>query len=139
MDARSFLEQNWSLLESQNFDDLYKKAIDNAEEKTTDIPEITNLILQAGINPLDFMTYVPEFYALGLDIDNVEIGSKVKEIRVGSFMKCKTLKNVIIPERVTFIHDTAFIDCSSDLKVIAKSWYINDWCEKNNIKSDLNL
>lgn len=70
------------LIESENFAELYKKA-----EKEIPVAELTEMLLSANINPLKYLSYIPEdflFYeypeaANVADITNVTLNKNICE------------------------------------------------------------
>lgn len=109
--VKRFLNDNKQLLESNNFDELYRKFQYVAAINTP----LTEILYQAGINPLEYMTKVPDFYASGSGIiTEITIPGNITAIGSHAFEECISLKNVYISKSVTNIKYDAFVrtnDC----------------------------
>lgn len=77
------------------------------------VPELTQMLLSCGINPLDHMNYVPSSYMFGTDIDQVEIPQTIRHIGSYAYSECANLVHVNIPEGVVQIDMGAFRSCKS--------------------------
>ena len=51
----NFANKYKELIESENFAELYKKA-----EREIPVAELTEMLLNANINPLKYLSYIPE-------------------------------------------------------------------------------
>lgn len=129
-----FLRKNTQLLEDGNFDELYKKASFTPGLK---ISALTTFLLEADIEPLDYLTSVPNYYmkrvksitmtiipdnvtSIGNDtfygctgLTSVTIGNSVTSIGGSAFENCINLTSVTIGNSVTSIGNDAFSNCSS--------------------------
>ena len=127
-----FLRKNTQLLEKGNFDELYKKASFTPGLK---ISALTTFLLEADIEPLDYLTSVPNYYmkrvksitmtiipdnvtSIGNDafygctgLTSVTVGNSVESIGGSAFESCISLTSVTIPNSVTFIGEDAFSNC----------------------------
>lgn len=102
---KGFLNGNIELLNSNNFEELYRKFQYVAAINTP----LTEILYQAGINPLEYMTKVPEYYAAGSGIiEEVSIPENITVIGSHAFEECINLRNVYISKSVTEIKYDAF-------------------------------
>lgn len=99
-DLKEFIQAHINLIDNNEFEKLYD-AVTNSSY-TYDMKDLSLVFLQAEINPLDYMTYVPENFLAGSDIESFEIPEGVKIIRDFAFADC-TLQNITIPSSVTNI------------------------------------
>ena len=129
-----FLRKNTQLLEEGNFDELYERVYFTPGLKTS---ALTAFLLEADIEPLDYLTSVPNHYMKGIKsitmtiipdnvtsigkyafynctgLTSVTIGNSVTSIGGSAFENCISLTSVTIPDSVTSIGDCAFENCSS--------------------------
>ena len=71
-------------------------------------------ILEAGINPLDYLDYVPSHYLYGSNISGTfKIPNRIKSIGKHAFYVCASLTSITIPDSVMRIGESAFYNCSS--------------------------
>lgn len=102
---KGFLNGNIELLNSNNFDELYRKFQYVAAINTS----LTEILYQAGINPLEYMTKVPDFYASGSGIiTEITIPGTITAIGSHAFEECINLRNVYISKSVNTIKYDAF-------------------------------
>lgn len=103
--VKRFLNEHLELLNSNNFEELYRKFHYVAAINTP----LTEILYQAGINPLEYMTEVPEDYASGSGIiEEVSIPETITVIRRYAFDDCINLKNVYISKSVNTIKYNSF-------------------------------
>lgn len=57
-DLQQFIEENVDLIEIEDFESLYKKALSTL----TNVGRLAVIFLSAGIDPLEKLTYVPRGY-----------------------------------------------------------------------------
>ena len=97
------LETNIELIENARFDELYNMDVD--------VPKFTEALLQAGIDPLVNMSYIPATYLCGSNIKNFVVPSHIDRISTAAFWECQELEKVTLPEGLMFIEDSAFSEC----------------------------
>ena len=122
-------------LNNRNFDAIYRhiERLPYEPCKDKDRPaSFTALLLKNGINPLDYMNYVPQYFAYDLYIESFEIPKNIQEIGVCAFGYCGNLK-IYIPNSVIHIGEAAFLNCH-DLTVYYEGSE-EDW---ENIEIDFN-
>lgn len=106
---QKFIEDNIELIDNNKFDDLY--SIHIADWSDIPVHEVTDLLHEAGIDPLQYLSVVPVRY---LDSSvrshrNIVIPSTVTKIGGGAF-KYLDVQSVTIEEGCTEICRSAFAD-----------------------------
>lgn len=110
-DVINFLRGQTKLLEEGNFDELY--TIYRRKVNPVSTP-LTELLVDAGIEPLDYLPYIPDKYAQGGKlITEVVIPENIKGIGRSAFEDCTGLTSVTIPDSVTSIGSYAFSGCNN--------------------------
>ena len=115
-----------SALVRNDMQELYKLVIDaygRGDFLPEHIGELTSLLMQAGIHPLEGMTEIPTYFLCGqegiksfsipvgitrinshafayADLENITIPNSVKVISTGAFRSCAGLKTVELPTGV---------------------------------------
>ena len=100
------------LIDDNDFDSIYaqmykKRGIDVLQEFT----EVLNKI---GINPLDYMSYIP--YGFFMDNKNLikyVVKPNIKRVSANAFTDCTNLKIIYIPESVKQLSLNAFSGCEN--------------------------
>lgn len=142
-ELKEFIENSIDLIESNNFVEIYEDLaydIDPTHSLQEQlIGEFTKTMLEADIDPLAHLPYIPTAYLYGQNvsyfgipshIDNIGnyafeeseleeiiIPSNIKVIGVKAFCFCESLKRVTIEDGCTIIGDAAFMYCD-ELKEI---------------------
>lgn len=134
--VKEFIESNIELIDENNFSKLYIMAgYDPYSIRGT----MTEMLLSAGIDPLDYMNYIPKQYlwntkteyfkipptieqiedeALGLtNLSQITIPSNVSKVGINAFGGCHNLKEIMIEEGVKRIEDYCFSGCMGIEKV----------------------
>ena len=102
-ELKKFIEENIDLIEAGDFDQLYKMNVD--------VPKFTQVLLEAGIDPLKNLTYIPPNYLCETDIKEFTVPSHITRIGNSAFWSCEILNKVTLPEGLMFIDDDAFAEC----------------------------
>ena len=134
MNLAEFIKTHADEINLNKFDEIYDEI-----EQTIDIreTEMTALLLDAGIDPLQYMSSVPAGFAAQLStLEKIVIPGNIERIGYLSFSYCPNLKeavlqngvkiieksafvgdealeNVVLPNSLTTIESTAFRGCSS--------------------------
>ena len=88
-------------------------AIYSDFSKYDNVPKLTDFLLnKAHINPLYYMTSVPEDFARELDITSITIPRGVTSIGSYAFQNCTSLTSITISSSVTSIGYCAFYCCT---------------------------
>ena len=134
--VREFIEKHIDIIESEDFTRLYDLAIVKLPNYEMRMGELTKVLLDADINPLNHMTSVPDYYYsefetseaphvpnniteigefafFNCDFETITIPSSVKKVRTSAFDFCTSLKTVIIEEGLESIGGNCFTDCTS--------------------------
>lgn len=106
MNIQKFIENNIQLIDNNEFQTLYTLVPDGAAS------ELTHVLLEAGINPLEHMSRIPAYYGAYLSIDSVDIPSTIVHIESCAFERCD-LTSVVLPQSVKSIDDFAFYNCKN--------------------------
>lgn len=106
-ELKQFIEENIDLISGNEFNDVYNKI---GSYKFTRL--FTEAMLEAEINPLNYMEAVPPHYLYGSNIQHVDIPSSVIVINKYSFAHCRQFKQITLLEGVIKIGEGAFMNCS---------------------------
>lgn len=108
-EIKELIEYNIHLIEADDWDIVYARV---KQKDTFLTPHFTAIMLEANINPLDYMTYVPDRYVMGSDITGkFVIPNGVTRIGEEAFSTCYYLTDVVIPNSVKVIDGGAFSFC----------------------------
>lgn len=108
LELKQFIEENIDLISDNKFNDVYNKITSYRFTRL-----FTEAMLEAHINPLDYMKEVPSHYLYKSNIQMIDIPTGVKEINKYAFANCREIKEVTIPEGVIKIGEGAFMKCYS--------------------------
>lgn len=136
-----FLSSHWHLIDNLNIGTLYNlRPLDNPNFSSS---ALTEYLLEAGINPLDYMIHIPKYYleydahlptiiipnnieGIQTDaffncnsIETIKLNQGCKYIQTGAFQLCGKLRAVYIPATVSNISNMAFVDCEDYLTIYA--------------------
>lgn len=105
----NFLKGQTKLLEEGNFDELYSRYQREVDLLST---PLTELLINAGIEPLDYLTHIPKHYLqYNESIAEVVVPENIKGIGDSAFEGCNGLTSITIPDSVTTIGSFAFSGC----------------------------
>lgn len=107
---RVFLMRNKEYINNNDFEMLY---INLFEYQPDYISLLTQLLFEAGLNPLDGMDYIPSRFLENTNIKNFTIPKHITAIGSCAFKTCFKLENIEIPSSVKSIAKSAFEDCLS--------------------------
>ena len=134
LDVKEFIEQNIDKITDLNFESLYEDAV--RVGGVYNVGQLTEALLQADINPLEYVTEIPSLYLDGADkatpsfviphnilrikkagfafsnIQNIEIPDSC-ELSEGSFRSCSELTTIKIPAIMNEIPEECFYACIS--------------------------
>lgn len=106
--AFKFIRLNKELIQDNNFEELYKK-FDNITDYTSDTHYLTDILIEAGINPLEYMDAVPPgyLYKTDLNLRAIDIPDNIKYIYVYAFEDAR-LRKVTLPKTIIKMSKSAF-------------------------------
>lgn len=96
-DVKNFLEENLSLIEAEKFTTLYDMALGTSG--VHNVGELTDALLQAGINPLETLTSIPPLYLDHSVLTTFVVPAHIESLRKSAFSFAVNLKSVTL-------HDT---------------------------------
>lgn len=112
--ALQYIQDHVDLIREGDFDSLYK----DVGSKEYLIPEITKTLLDAEVDPLEYLHSIPNRYAFCLtEIKDIVIPPSVRTIRGSAFAECPNLTTAVLPSTILAIKNEAF-SFSSKLKSI---------------------
>lgn len=108
--AFEFIRVYQELVKESNFEELYKQ-FDNITDYTYETHYLTDIFIEAGIDPLKYMDAVPiaYLYRTDLDLREINIPDNIKYIYKQAFEEAR-LRKVTIPKTVIKIASSAFSD-----------------------------
>ena len=110
---KKFLENNIELIDSNSFDELYKKA-EHDLYFSQSCGTLTRALMKAGINPVPHITEIPYCFLYGdSEITRFEIPNNIKFISMEAFANCTALEQVTFGKNVSVVYYGAFEGCSN--------------------------
>lgn len=108
--AFKFIKLHKELVEESNFEELYEQ-FDDITDNISDTHYLTDIFIEAGIDPLKYMDTVPiaYLYKTDLDLKEINVPDNIKYIYKYAFEEAK-LGKVTIPKTVVKIAKSAFSD-----------------------------
>ena len=114
---KEFIEQNISLIEAKEFDELYKET--HAHPFDFEVGSLTHLIYSIDIDPLENLDYIPPDFFEGCDaLIEVEIPNHIEYILESAFYSCNNLEQIIIPKNVIELDSWSIAGCDHLKKII---------------------
>lgn len=116
MELSEFILTHKKEINENDFTKVYEDAYTLLDAWITDssaICKLTEIFMDAGIEPLIYMKTVPNRYLTASNITSIEIPNNIKSIGDLAFSDCKRLESIIIPNSVTKIGKWVFSDCVS--------------------------
>lgn len=80
--------------------------------------EFTELLYKAGIDPLNYMKEIPEFFGYETNFKSFSIPNNIKSIGRMAFAECKSLIKVDFSKNLEYINDRAFLNCEALTEII---------------------
>lgn len=117
IDLKGFIEKYKDEINHRLFKKIYSLAT-TGELDYSDISKLTELFYKCGIDPLQYMAEVPSFYAYGSTLKDVKIPDKITYIGDKAFAFCRNLASVVIPDSVNSIYYQAFYNCTELTSII---------------------
>ena len=114
-ELQGFIEKNINLIEQdtkESWETVYSKLSDEQRG------ELTQVMLEIGIDPAEKLGYIPTFYLFHSPIKTYKIPDNVESIRDAAFFNCLSLTSIEIPDSVTSIGSSAFYYCTSLTSIV---------------------
>ena len=110
-ELRQFLEAPivQEFINNNNWEEVYYSVLHNLTTKR--ISDFTLLLLEAGINPLKYLNFVPEYYLYDANIVDFNIPENIEGIESWAFACCSKLKSINLPNNIKEISFGVFFDC----------------------------
>ena len=120
MKLAEFIKAHVDEINENNFTKVYEDLVDDldSEEEEREIGKFTDMLIDAGINPLMYMKTIPQYYMSGSSQTFIEIPEHIQSIDFDAFDSCKGLKSITIPDSVKKIDNCAFLECTGLTSVI---------------------
>lgn len=110
-DARNILNKYKEAINNGDFESIYNDRLVFFQPMLAS--EISQIFLNSGINPLNYLNKVPDAFLIGADIDQIEIPDGIIEIRSSAFNNCTNLTKIEIPNSVDKIDVYTFYNCTN--------------------------
>lgn len=107
---QKFIKHNIELIENNNFEKLYSLAVTDLDR----VSQLTSILYEAGIDPLQHMDHIPRYFYERYNIKQFTIPDNIKWIERSAFLM-SSLKSITIPDNVQILHVNVFQGCF-DLK-----------------------
>ena len=111
-----FIKAHVNEINNNNFAKVYEDANDMLTPYLL-TSKLTELFLDAGLEPLEYMQAVPANYLAYSKLTSVTIPDSVTSIGTYAFYSCTGLTSVTIPDSVTSIDNCAFLECTGLMSV----------------------
>ena len=98
-------------LKNSDFETLYIETWKRTSYST--IGEVTQLLINLNINPLDHLSSIPKGFLTNTSIKHIDIPDHITSIDEFAFAHCVSLTSITIPDSVTSIGYWTFNSCTS--------------------------
>lgn len=105
---KNFIENNQDLLNDNEWGELY--SIIYSESSKT-IGAFTQLFLKAGLNPLNYILYIPNSFLAMTDITLFVVPDNILTIANAAFYNCEELEEIKLPKTLETIGSNVFAYC----------------------------
>lgn len=114
LEAKTFLRTHSNLLKSGNIKSLYNKIVEGYVTKNYNylISEVSQILINSGINPLDYLNDVPQNFLFDSDVTSIKIPSNITKISMYSFTY-SNVESIKIPNSVDYMGINVFQECKS--------------------------
>lgn len=101
-------QNDWEYIYNAGTDQLWSE-----HDYSGILGDFTMILLQAGIDPLQYLDYIPEAYLAGsADLQGkFVIPNHIKQIKASAFYECRYLEELYIPKSVIYLGDDCFLHC----------------------------
>lgn len=104
---KKFIEEHQDLINSDNYDQLYNDIQIYGSDSI--INELTHLLYAAGIDPIPYLTTIPEHFMTGMDWDKITLPDNIIGINSYAFTLCSIKILEIMKNEISIINN-AFSD-----------------------------
>ena len=109
---KEYIERHADLITEEDWTTFYKDSDFGLGGSL--VADLTRILLNAGINPLENMKEVPNAYLVAdQQITSIELGGGITSIGRNAFFECENLKEVLGTESLETIQSAAFSGCAS--------------------------
>lgn len=112
-----FIKVHVNEINNNNFAKVYEDANDMLTPYLL-TSKLTELFLDAGLEPLEYMQAVPANYLAYSKLTSITIPENITSIGRCAFSGCDGLTNITIPDSVTSIGSAAFENCSGLTSIV---------------------
>lgn len=110
---KNYIEEYKADIEKEDFDALYSHLRSQIMAAF-----LTEALLEADINPLDYLTEIPKYYGQQISrFKALDIPDQIIVIGENAFSECPALTEVTLPEGLLAIRNAAFYSCSKLEKI----------------------
>ena len=110
MNLKDFIKKYREEINNRKFEEVYSLA--DKELSYAEVGKLTELLYKCGVDPLKYMSEVPDGYAYNSNISKIDIPDGVTSIGDFAFEYCTSLTSVNISNSVKNIGGEAFSGCS---------------------------
>ena len=106
---KNFIQDHAEEIDNNDFSSIYIEIEENSNLNDSEVGILSKIFLLSGINPLDYMNYVPSnFLRHVADISNIGIPNRIEEIEDHAFFN-STLKSIKLPPNLLVIGSFCFV------------------------------
>lgn len=123
--TKLFLQDNVNLLEENKIQELYEKAAVGASQATVICPDLTSLFYDIDIDPLQGSDTIYSHMFEGAQyLGSFKISEGIKTIK-GAAFAYSNIRDITLPDSVTYIGANAFSDCQNIRSVVISENCVN--------------
>jgi len=122
---KEFIKNHRDDINSQSFEEIYDE-LNSSFLPAVDVGKFTELLYTCGVDPLEHLSKIPDFYAYKSRFQSIVIPNNIISIGKGAFEDCVSLTSITIPDSVTSISNYAFSGCT-ELKTINYAGSKEQW------------
>ena len=112
-----FIKAHVNEINNNNFAKVYEDTNDSLTPCLL-TSKLTELFLDAGLEPLEYMQAVPANYLAYSKLTSITIPENITSIGRCAFSGCDSLTSITIPDSVTSIGSAAFENCSGLTSIV---------------------
>ena len=112
-----FIKAHVNEINNNNFAKVYEDTNDSLTPCLL-TSKLTELFLDAGLEPLEYMQAVPANYLAYSKLTSITIPENITSIGRCAFSGCDSLTSITIPDSVTSIGSSAFENCSGLTSIV---------------------